>query len=339
MAYQTLGTGGFTNELALTAFEKRLLSRFRGMTTFNKWGLQREIPRRGGKSIQFRRLDPLLGASYAAAYNSGGAYASGPLALTEGTPGAAIDATWVTVAATVSQYGAYIQLTDMTEFQSLDSVVPELTENFSEMMTEALDLVTRDIIVAGTNVQYASIALTRGGASGVGSGMYLNLAELRESKRTLQSLNAKPVRSESNKFVVVIHPHTQYDLEGDSNIVSIWQNAGQRGEGNQLFDTAMADLPFGFRLYVTSLARIFPSVGLSGADVYATMVLGEEAYGTVKLDALPARIIRKGLGSAGAYDPLDQLSTVGWKAAWAAVRLNENNMLRIEHASSSKNAA
>lgn len=43
-------------------------------------------------------MEAVLGASYAAAYNSGGAYASGPLVLTEGTPGAAMDATWVRMA-------------------------------------------------------------------------------------------------------------------------------------------------------------------------------------------------------------------------------------------------
>ena len=57
--------------------------------------MQSGIPVNGGKSISFRRMDAVLGASYAAAYNSGGAYASGPLVLTEGTPGAAMDATWV----------------------------------------------------------------------------------------------------------------------------------------------------------------------------------------------------------------------------------------------------
>lgn len=333
MAYQQLGIGGQAPQLQLTAFEKRLLSRFRAGTVYNKWGVQKSIPRHGGKAIQFRRLEALLGASYAAAYNSGGAYASGPAVLTEGTPGAAIDATWTTVSATINQMGAYLQITDLAENQSIDDIVPELTENFSEMMTEALDLFTRDILVAGTTVQYAS---TAGARLSVGSGMYLTLAELRKAKRTLTRLNAKPMRAEGGKYVVIAHPDSLYDLEGDSNVVTAWQNAGERGDANQIFDVAFSDLPFGFRLYVTSLARIFASLGFSGADVYATMVLAEEAYGTVKLESMPARIIRKELGSAGANDPLDQVGTVGWKAAWAAVRLNESNLLRIEHTTTNK---
>ena len=116
---------GLTVEGQLVTFEKRLLTRFRAETVYNRFGLQRSIPRNGGKSISFRRLEAVLGASYAAAYNSGGAFASGPAALTEGTPGAAMDATWTQILATVSQYGGYIQITDLAEDQSIDVIVPE----------------------------------------------------------------------------------------------------------------------------------------------------------------------------------------------------------------------
>lgn len=320
----------------MTTFDKRLLTRFRAETIYNRFGMKRGIPMHGGKSISFRRQDAILGASYAAAYNSGGAFASGPLALTEGTPGAAIDATWVQVLATISQYGQYIQFTDLSETQQIDDVVAETTENFSEAMKEAIDLVTRDVLVAGTTVQYASTAGSRGG---VGSGMNMNLAELREAKRTLLRNNAKPLKSEDGKFVLMTHPDVVFDLEADSNITNIWQYAGQRGDSNQLFDVAFQDLPFGVRVYHTSLCRIFASLGLSGADVYGNMLIAEEFYGTIDLDAMPAKIIVKARGSSGVYDPLDQVGTVGWKAAHAAVILNQLLGVRIETASSNKTAA
>lgn len=44
--------------------------------------------------------------------------------------------------------------------------------------------------------------------------MYLTLAELRAAKRTLLRNNARPVRSEGNKFVVITSPDALYDLEG-----------------------------------------------------------------------------------------------------------------------------
>jgi N4-gp56 family major capsid protein len=306
------------------------------MTVYNKFGMQAGIPVHGGKSISFRRMEAVLGASYAAAYNSGGAYASGPLVLTEGTPGAAMDATWVQILATVSQYGGYILYSDLAEDQSIDPIVAESTENFGEAMKEGLDLVTRDVVTAGSNVQYSSTSLSRGA---VGSGQYLSLTELRRAKRTLLSFNAKVVAKEG-KFVCITHPHALYDLEGDSNITNIWQYAGGRGlDTNQLFDTEIKDLPFGVRVYTTSLCRIFASLGLSGADVYGTVLFGDQWYGTINLEKMPAKVIVKERGSAGTADPLNQLMSIGWKAAHAAAVLNQNMGVRIEHASSSKNAS
>ena len=166
--------------------------------------------------------------------------------------------------------------------------------------------------------------------------MNLTLAELREAERALRRFNAKPIGGDGgNKYVVITHTDAMSDLQGDANIVSIWQYAGDRGMGsNQLFDTAFKDLPFGFRIFDTSRARIYASLGLSGCDVYSTMVLGEQFYGTVEFASMPAKIIHKERGSSGVSDPLDQVSTVGWKASMGVAILNDALGVRIEHASS-----
>lgn len=336
MAYELLGAGGLTVQDQLTTYSKRLLSRFRAEAIFNQFGLQATIPRFGGRGVSFRGLTNIYPAGLAGSTAAG----SAPSALTEGTPGASMDATWRQIIATVSQYGQYLIISDLAEEQSIDNVAPQYVEGLAESMVDALDLITRDVLVAGTNVSYASIAATRGGASGVGSGMYLSLVELRKAKRILKRNNAPGVRSQGGKYVVITHSDALYDLEGDSNITNIWQYAGERGEANnQLFDVSFKDLPMGFRLFETTNVRIFASLGLSGADVYATLVIGEEAYGTVKLDSLPARVITHDRGSSGIVDPLDQAASIGWKAAHTAVILNQANMVRIEHATSTKNAA
>lgn len=168
--------------------------------------------------------------------------------------------------------------------------------------------------------------------------MYLNLAELREAKRTLKNNNIEPL--EDGKYVVITNPNAMYDLEGDSNITNFWQYAGGRGmDQNQLFDVSFKDLPLGFRVLETTNVRNFVDAGLSTADVIATMVLGKEAYGVIKYDALPARIISHRPGTSGISDPLDQIGTLGWKASHTAIRLQEAAMVRIEHVTSSNNMA
>lgn len=329
MAVELIGIAGATQELQLTQFDKRLLQRFRAKTVYMRYGIQRGIPRHGGKAIQFRKFENI----YAAGNAGSAAAGSAPTALTEGTFGAEIQATITAVSATVSQYGQYLKYSDVLDAQGLDDYVSEETDNFSEAMTDALDLLTRDVIVAGTNVQYAS---TAGSRAQLGSGMYLNLAELREAKRTLKNNNVPP--TENGKFLVITNPNSVYDLEGDANITNFWQYAGERGvDNNQLFDATFRDLPMGFRVVETTNVRNFIDAGLSTADVIATMVLGEGAYGVIKYDALPARIISHRPGTSGISDPLDQIGTLGWKASHAAIRLQEQAMVRIEHVTSSNN--
>ncbi len=157
------------------------------------------------------------------------------------------------------------------------------------------------------------------------SGDFLNLMELRKAKRTLKDNNAKPV--EDGKYVVLVHPDVLYDLEGDSNITNLWHYGGAGKNQEQIFDTTFKDLPLGFRVYESSIVPITRASGYG--DVYNTFVLGAEAYGTVKLETMPAKIIVHLPGEAGVADPLDQVATVGWKANFAAAILNQNNMVLV----------
>jgi len=147
MATQLLGIGGEAVELKLSKFDKRLISRLRAETNFNRFARMASIGRNQGKAISFRRMESI----YSAGNAGSAANASAPSALTEGTFPAAIDATWTEVQATISQYGQVVLISDMVDEQALDDVSGQTVENLSEAMTDALDLLTRDVLVAGTN--------------------------------------------------------------------------------------------------------------------------------------------------------------------------------------------
>ena len=74
----------------------------------------------------------------------------------------------------------------------------------------------------------------------------------------------------------------------------------------------------------------------SGASVYATMIIGANAYGVTDVNGGGLQHIIKQLGSAGSSDPLNQRATTGWKALKTAERLVEENMIRIEHCSATE---
>ena len=87
-------------------------------------------------------------------------------------------------------------------------------------------------------------------------------------------------------------------------------------------------------------AVIYPGeAGAEGRDVYATLIMGDNAYGTTQLGGEGLQHIVKQLGSAGTSDPLNQRATVGWKASKVTVRLVEAFMVRIETASTFESGA
>ena len=73
--------------------------------------------------------------------------------------------------------------------------------------------------------------------------------------------------------------------------------------------------------------------GKDGSAIYCTMIFASNAYGVTDIEGMGLQHVVKQRGSAGTGDPLDQRSTVGWKATKTAERLVEEYMLRIEHSS------
>lgn len=80
---------------------------------------------------------------------------------------------------------------------------------------------------------------------------------------------------------------------------------------------------------------IYPGEGgAQNVAVYGTIFMGKDAYGIVEPSAESLEVIVKQRGSAGTADPLDQRSTVGWKASHAAKILYQERLVRVETGSS-----
>ena len=92
------------------------------------------------------------------------------------------------------------------------------------------------------------------------------------------------------------------------------------------------DAPLSGVTYASGDKLISANCGKDGAAVFATMFLGANAYGTTDIGGggIEHIVKQKGYGN----DPLNQRSSVGWKATKAAARLVEEYMLRVESGSS-----
>lgn len=231
---------------------------------------------------------------------------------------------WITVL-------MWSQISDVADKQSFDSLVAEYMGNYEEAAADAFDILTRNEITGGTTIQYASTATAR---TGVGSGMRLNLAEVREAVTTLKRNDAKPVVD--NKFICILHPDSATDMFSDSNVVNAFQYAQNRGGDNALFTGVLGDL-HGVRFIETTNARIRSSLGLSGANIYQTILFGREAFGVIDYASMGMQVLQEGPG--GVTDPLRQHRTIGYKFSHAAAILNQNFLVSIEHTTSRHNAA
>lgn len=318
MATERIGEVGLTVEQRLT-YDRDLLMRAIPVFVHNRYARKASIPRRGGKTISFRRLEQVTVSA---------------TAFTEGSNPAEIQITFTEVQATLQQYGQWTAISEVAFSQSIDEIAREVPPMFADDMADTLDRLTRDVQVGGSTVQFNG---TKGSRGGIGSGDVIDAAEIREAVSTLATANATPF--EDGKYIAIIHPHTTRDLLGDSTIVTTFENAQVRGGANPLIQGVMGDY-MRVRFVETSNAAIQTSFGLSGADVYLTMIMGVEYVGVVDYEASeasPMSIIVHPPGSSGTFDPLNTRGTIGWKAAHAASRLNNAFAVRLEHSATSGN--
>lgn len=78
-------------------------------------------------------------------------------------------------------------------------------------------------------------------------------------------------------------------------------------------------------------AVIYPGEGgAGGGAVFGNLIFGKNAYGVTEIEGGGAETIIKPKGSAGTADPLNQRSTVGWKALKTAEILVDFYMMRVE---------
>lgn len=262
------------------------------------------IPKNGGKTIEFRQFDPLPELT---------------TPITEGvTPdGQSLSSKGLT--ATVAQYGGYVTLSDMIQLTAIDNHVVQATKLCASQAGRTLDTITREVLAAGTNVQYAGGKTSR---TAITAADVLTVDLVKKAVRFLEDQDAPKI---NGYYVGIIHPYAKYDLMKDPD----WKNPHQYTDTENIYRNEIGEL-YGVRFVQSSRAKKFEKAGAGAADVYSTLILGDDAYGVTDIEGGGLQHIVKPLGSAGTADPLNQRSTVGWKATKVAKILVPQYMVRIE---------
>lgn len=291
-----------------TFYDRSLIHFAKPNLIHGQFGQKRNIPKNGGTSIEFRKFTPLGKAT---------------TPLMEGvTPdGQNLDVS--TVTATVKQYGGYVTISDNLDISGIDPVVSETIALISDQAAQTIDTVERDILVCGTNVQYADGSVEA--RSELTQEHKMTVDVLKRAVRTLKMNNTPKI---NGYYIAIMHPSVAYDLMADPD----WIDAQKYTSANvgKLYYGEIGEIA-GVKVIESTEAKIWKEGDLS---VYATLIFGKDAYGITEIDKGGLVTIVKALGSAGTGDPLNQRSTIGWKAYHTAEILVEPYMVRVETASS-----
>lgn len=277
----------------------------------DQFGQKHPIPLGGGKTIQFRRYDPLPEMT---------------TALTEGVTPDGQSMTVSGVTATVKQYGGYVTLSDLLILTAVDNNLLQATKLIASQAGRTLDTITREIINAGTNVQYGGGVASRTALENKAE-HHLTVDDVKKAVRTLEAQDAPRI---NGYYVGIIHPYCKYDLMKDPD----WKAPHQYADPEHIYRNEIGEL-YGVRFVQSSRAKVFAKGGKApttgdAPDVYSTLILGDDAYGVTEVSGGGLEHIIKQLGSAGSGDPLDQRATCGWKATRVAQILVPQYMVRVE---------
>jgi N4-gp56 family major capsid protein len=322
MALHTTTSTGLSAEMK-TFYDRMLLERTVPLLLHSKFGQQKPIPAHGGRIIEWRKFAALSTAT---------------TPLVEGTLYSDLkDLTVTTLTGTVDQYGDAIGFSDLVSTVAFDPILAEATKILAEQAAQTIDELVRDVVVAGTTVEYANEATGRtdivandnfkamDGAGSTATGG--SLADLRLIQLQMKLNRARPI---NGFYQCITHPRVMHDIRSTTE----WQQAQLYNQTNRIFDGSVGEL-YGLKFWETDVAKVYENAGSgSTVDVYTMLVFGQDAFGIVKLSGHNLQTIFKPLGSAGTADPLNQQSTMGWKVTFGTKILQQLFMLRYEVATS-----
>ena len=288
-----------------TYYNRTLLETFEPNLVHLQFGDEHRMPPNSGLVMNMRKMIPLEADT---------------TELSEGNPGDGVMVTETEVTVQLKQYGKYGKFTDKLMMTHLDETILREVKRFGDQGARSIDTAVREELATCTNVIYAGGKTSRGTLTAADK---LTSTELRKAVRMLKKNNAQKF---GGYYIAIVGPDTIFDLQDDEKFIAV-----SKYQDKENIYTGEVGRLFGVRLVETTEAKIFEGKGASGADVASVIVLGKYAYGITSLKGSKPSVIVKPAGSAGTADPLDQISTVGWKMdGFGAKLLQPEYAVRIE---------
>jgi len=290
-------------------YERTLLQPPQPDYIYTKYAERKSIGLKQGDTIKFRRYGRLSAAT---------------TPLVEGITPSGDRLSKVDLTAKLSQYGSYITITDVVDLTVEDPVITIAVDRQNDQMMNTMDQLARDYMCASAS----SVDCTNGDDTAT----LLNATDIAGAVQTLRSNDAKylfrrinagqgigtsPVRS---AYGGLAHTDLENDLRNIDGFLDVVQYSQASGIEEAEFGCT-GNVRWLTSTNGYSATHTFASGSATG---YFSPIIGRDPtslpFAMVDLSGGNAQPIVKGFGSGGTNDPLDQRTTVGWKA-WQAFRI------------------
>lgn len=306
-----------------------MLKRGQPLLVIQQFGQSKPLGKNQTDTQKFRRYERLSAAT---------------TPLSEGVTPTGSSPTKTDYTATLSQYGDFLENTDVIQDLHTDPVLQEFSAMIGEQAALTVETVAFGIIKAGTTLYRANgsartdinTPLTRD----------LQRKAIRGLKRQLARPFTKKISSSPNfgaesvraSFIGLTHPDLQPTIEDMEGFKDMSDYAGPYYEGEigavgdvrYILSTIFESWADGGGLKAGS-GTTMVSTGATSADVYPVLYLAPDAFGVVPLkgkNAITPSVLNPNVPRGG--DPLGQRGSVGWKTYFTAVILNQAWMARVE---------
>ena len=288
-------------------YAKELMERFVPKLQWYKYAKKVPMPKNGGDTISIRTYNPITPKK---------------TELTEGVAPTPSTFTNSKKSMKLKQYGDYVPITDLVDETLIDDVALELTGALGESGGIAIDELVRDTALAGTNVFRAGGVATI--AAITANITYLDI--LKVAKTMKQNLVPKAKTEHGEGYVMFVSPSVAMDIL----LLPEYQAFNQYDKSDKLLDGCIGKLGGIYFIEIDNAG----TVADGARTIHQSYCFGKDPYAVAEIDNHKTtgkpRIIRKGFNEGGATNPLEQIATIGWKALFANMRLNELSGLRYE---------
>jgi N4-gp56 family major capsid protein len=320
------------------------------VTVLGDFGTQREMPRNQTDTLVFRRVLPFGAVAAGTTLEGTSRYVGTPViapsafVLAEGTTPTPNTITFQDITVTLQNYGILYKYSSKVELMYEDDIPGEMVKQTGETLGEAMELVRYGVLKAGSVVIYGN-GTTR---AGVNTAISLNV--LRKAARTLESNRAKKVTQRiapsvnfetapiQPAFIVFVHTDMVADVRNLPGFVKVEEYGSFKPVHDREFGSC-EDFRFVSSPLLAPFLAAGAAVGVSGmlsvgaanVDVYPSIVLAADAWGQVALKGMKAvtpTVLKP--STVNHANPLGMFGYVGANTWFAAVRLNEAWMARIE---------